>query len=180
MSDGRNSPISIMDLPREPLWFIDRVGDHSLINNWNSNINNNNNNHVNTNSNVSAMAATYPTNYNYNYINRTRNYDNLIYYPRASLSTRAMVRPIPSELVLDEAIEFSEEQCECCICMDKKEAENICQLNCGHSFCVSCIDTSLKTFRDRNQDVICALCRSEVKRIIFKKQENRDKFQEYM
>jgi len=179
MSDGRNSPISIMDLPGEPLWFIDRIGDRSLINNWNSNINNNNN-HLNINNNVTMMAATYPTNYNYNNINHNINYDTLIYYPRASLSAGALVRSIPSELVLDQAIEFSEEQCECCICMDQKEAENICQLNCRHSFCVSCIDTSLKTFRDRNQDVICALCRTEVKKITFKKEENRDKIQEYL
>ena len=174
MSDGRNSPISIMDLPREPLWFIDRVGDRSLINNWNSNINN----HVNTNNNIIAMAATYPTNYNYNYIDHNINYDTSIYYPIASLSARAMVRSIPSELVLDEIIEFSEEQCECCICMDQKEEDNICQLNCGHSFCVTCVDASIKSFRDRNQYVICALCRTEVKKITFKNQENKDKIQE--
>jgi hypothetical protein len=171
MSDGRNSPISIMDLPGEPLWFIDRIGDRSLINIRNSNINNNNN-HRNTNNNITAMAATYPTNYNYNYINRNMYDDTLIYYPTS------LIRSVPSQLVLDGAIEFSEEQCECCICMDQKEAENICQLNCGHSFCVSCIDTSLKTFRDRNQDVICALCRTKVKKITFKKQENKDKIQE--
>ena len=61
-----------------------------------------------------------------------------------------------------------------------KEAENICQFNCGHTFCVICIDTSLKTFRDRNQDVICSLCRAKVKKITFKKQENRDKIQKYL
>ena len=61
--------------------------------------------------------------------------------------------------------------------MEQKEEENICQFNCGHVFCVTCIDRSLKTFRDRNQDVNCALCRSEVKKITFKKKENKDKIQ---
>jgi len=104
--------------------------------------------------------------------------NNIIYNIDYVSPTTSIIRSIPSELVLDQDIQFNEEQCECCICMDQKEEENICQFNCGHTFCVSCIDTSLKTFRDRNQDVICALCRSEVKKITFKKQENKDKIQE--
>lgn len=103
-------------------------------------------------------------------------YNNIIYNNDYTSLTRSK----PSELVLDEDIQFNEEQCECCICIDKKEEENICQFNCGHSFCVSCIDTSLKTFKDRNQDVICSLCRANVKKITFKKQENKDKIQEYL
>ena len=187
MSDGRNSPISIMDPPEEPLWFIDRLGDRSLINNLNRNRNHDNLIYHD----ISVIAATYPTNYNYNYINHTRNHDNSIYYSssmrsysmrsssmRSSLSAISLVRSIPSELVLDEAIEFSEEQCECCICMDQKEAENICQLNCGHSFCVTCIDSYLKSIKNKNIHVICALCRRKVKKITFKKKENKDKIQE--
>jgi len=168
MSDGRNTPISIIHLPQEPIsWVIDRIGDRSIIDNWNSTINIIND--TNSFNNFIEMDATYPT--NNNFIN-----NQIIDWPPSISFTRSK----PSELVLDEAIQFSEEQCECCICMDQKEEENICQLNCGHSFCVSCIDTSLKTFRDRNQDVICALCRGEVKKITFKKQENKDKIQEYL
>lgn len=101
---------------------------------------------------------------------------NIDYTSPTTLLTRAK----PSELILDEDIKFSQEQCKCCICIDNKEAENICQFNCGHTFCVTCIDTSLKIFRDRNKDVICSLCRAKVKKITFKKQENRDKIQEYL
>ena len=175
MSYIRNSPISITDIHREPSWFIDRTGDRSLINDeWNFNINNNITNSFN---NSNAMAASYPTHINYNYISNYNNinYDTLIYYP--SYNT-ASIRSVSCELVLDQYLQFSEEQCECCICMDQKEEENICQLNCKHVFCVTCIDSSIKTFRDRNQDVICALCRTEVKKITFKKQENIDKIKE--
>jgi hypothetical protein len=114
-----------------------------------------------------------------NPISNSINYDSLIYYPfdNSSLLLES-VRSIPSELILNEDIQFNEEQCECCICMDQKEAENICQLNCEHTFCVTCIDTSLKTFKNRNQDVICALCRTNVTQITFKKQENKDKIEE--
>ena len=85
---------------------------------------------------------------------------------------------MPSELVLDEDFQFNEEQCECCICIEQKEAENICQFNCGHTFCVTCIDTSLTIFKNRNQDVICSLCRAKVQKITFKTQENKDQIQE--
>jgi hypothetical protein len=170
MSDIRNSPSSIVNVTGETIsWFIDRIGDRS--DDWDSNIIRNN---VNIFNNLSSVAATYPTNYDYNYINYHYRNDTLINYSRPS------IRAIPSELVLDQDIKFNEEQCECCICMEQKEEENICQFNCGHVFCVTCIDRSLKTFRDRNQDVICALCRTEVKKITFKKQENRDKIQEYL
>jgi hypothetical protein len=144
MSDGRISPISVDDLPEEPLlWFIDRVGNRQFINTYTLN------------------NVIYNNDYVLNII-------------------PSLIRSVPSELILDADFQFNEEQCECCICIEQKEAENICQFNCGHTFCVICIDTSLKTFRDRNQDVICSLCRAKVKKITFKKQENRDKIQEYL
>lgn len=148
MSDGRISPISVHDLPEEPLlWFIDRVGNRQLIN-------------------------TYTLN------NVIYNVDNVIYNVDNVSSISSLIRSVPSELVLDKDLQFNEEQCECCICIEQKEVENICQFNCGHTFCVTCIDTSLKTFKNRNQDVICSLCRSKVQKITFKTQEDIDKIQE--
>ena len=148
MSDGRITPISVDDLPEEPLlWFIDRVGNRQFIN-------------------------TYTLN------NVIYNVDNIIYNIDNVSSTTSLIRSVPSELVLDEDIEFNEEQCECCICIEEKEAENICQFNCGHTFCVTCIDTSLTIFKNRNQDVICSLCRAKVQKITLKTQENKYQIQE--
>jgi hypothetical protein len=41
--------------------------------------------------------------------------------------------------------ELSEEDKNCCICMTDKNNEQICSLNCSHTFCVECIDILLKT-----------------------------------
>ena len=158
MSDGRISPISVDDLPEEPLlWFIDRVGNRQFINTYTLN-------------NVIYNVDNVIYNVN-NVIYNVDNIDNVS-------STTSLIRSVPSELVLDEDIEFNEEQCECCICIEQKEAENICQFNCGHTFCVTCIDTSLTIFKNRNQDVICSLCRAKVQKITFKTQENKDQIQE--
>jgi hypothetical protein len=172
----------ITDLSTEPIsWIIDREGDYSLINQLYFNHYRRNYNSIN----LSTSGSNYLISNNYinNSIINTDIYDDIYddisYHPFShSLSLFTSLRSVPSELVLNQDIQFSEEQCECCICMDQNEAENICQLNCGHTFCVTCIDTSLKTFKDRNKDVICALCRTEVTKITFKKQENKDKIQE--
>ena len=150
MSDGRISPNNISELYEEPILWF-----------------------------IDRVGDQQLINY-YNIISNNIISNNIISNIDYTLATTSLIRSKPSELILDEHIKFSEEQCECCICIDNKEAENICQFNCGHTFCVICIDTSLKTFRDRNQDVICSLCRANVKKITFKKQENRDKIQKYL
>jgi hypothetical protein len=177
-----NLPLSS---PTSISWVIDREGDISLYNfitldTFSSPYSISNNFIVYpTNNPISNSIINPISNSIINPISNSINYDSLIYYPfdNSSLLLES-VRSIPSELVLNEDIQFNEEQCGCCICMDQKEAENICQLNCQHTFCVTCIDTSLKTFKDKNKDVICALCRTDVTKITFKKQENKDKIEE--
>jgi hypothetical protein len=163
MSSGSNLSNIIYQTNDTISWSIDRVGDPSLL------INNYIYNFSPTSVTASNISGQIYDIINYDIIN----YDSIYLF-------NTPARSVPSELVLDQDIQFSEEQCECCICMDKKEGENICQFNCGHTFCVTCVDTSLKTFKDRNKDVICALCRTEVTKITFKTQENKDKIQEYV
>jgi hypothetical protein len=55
--------------------------------------------------------------------------------------------------------ELSEEEKTCCICIDEKDDDKICLLNCRHKFCVECINSHLK----KNQN--CPLCRAYITEI---------------
>ena len=50
----------------------------------------------------------------------------------------------------------SDEDRNCCICMEQRECQEICRLNCQHLFCVQCINTNLS----RNNS--CPLCREPI------------------
>ena len=68
-------------------------------------------------------------------------------------------------------IELSKEEHECCICMEEKLTDNMCQLNCCHKFCISCIDQHL----ERNNK--CPLCREKVDKIVCKTEEAKKQLQ---
>lgn len=65
----------------------------------------------------------------------------------------------PINFIIDK-FELSEEDKTCCICMTEKDNEQICKLNCCHTFCVECINTCL----ERNV-VNCPLCRTCITQI---------------
>lgn len=67
----------------------------------------------------------------------------------------------------------SEEDTNCCICIESRENSQICQLNCCHKFCYSCILTHIRRNRIRN---CCPLCRSNITNIIVQSEEIRDQF----
>jgi hypothetical protein len=46
----------------------------------------------------------------------------------------------------------------CSICLNQQINENVCELNCAHTFCCECIKTLCKN--EMNQH--CPLCRSEI------------------
>ena len=148
-------------------WFIDRIGDPLIINDL----------HYSSNNSFSSLSM-YPISniIQNNYIINYRA-DDIIYNPEISYNYIISPKSIPSEIILEESIEFTEEQCDCCICMDQKDAENICQFNCGHVFCVTCVNLSIQTFRSRLQDVTCSLCRASVEKITVKTKENKDTIQ---
>jgi hypothetical protein len=50
----------------------------------------------------------------------------------------------------------SEEDKTCCICMEERETEEFCRLNCQHTFCVQCINQHLHT------NYSCPICRSDI------------------
>ena len=72
--------------------------------------------------------------------------------------------------IICEPLEISEEQQNCCICMEIKEKEDICLVNCGHSFCGECI----KNTYNKNRNFGCPLCRESVFVITTQKPEIKE------
>lgn len=71
----------------------------------------------------------------------------------------------PINFIVDNLL--SPEELNCCICMEEHEVCQICQLNCQHTFCVTCIDQHLA----RNST--CPLCRDNIDHIITQSIEAR-------
>ncbi len=168
------------ELPQDDIsWFIDRIGDNSIINreriiNYNNYSNNYSNNYL-----LDTETFSYIQNdYIFNNIQHDGIISNVIINYIEGHDDYIITQAIPLLIILDESVEFSEEQCDCCICMDIKNPTNICQLNCGHTFCVECIDSSIKTFKSRLQNNSCSLCRANIEKITVKIQENKDKIQQ--
>ena len=63
----------------------------------------------------------------------------------------------------------SEEDRHCCICMEERHSEDICRLNCQHSFCVQCINQHLQTNHS------CPVCRSDVTNVSVQTSNARDR-----
>ena len=72
-------------------------------------------------------------------------------------------------------LEITEEQQDCCICMEQKEKTDICCLQCPHSFCGDCLTTTLKSYNE----VKCPLCRETIQTIRVQTEENREKISEH-
>jgi hypothetical protein len=62
----------------------------------------------------------------------------------------------------------SEEERQCCICMEERLMEEICRLNCQHTFCVQCINRHIQTNHS------CPICRSDVTNLSVQNNGARD------
>ena len=62
------------------------------------------------------------------------------------------------QFVIDETLVITEEELHCCICLEDKERINICSLNCGHTFCETCVNKCINLPQQYN----CSLCREKV------------------
>ena len=67
----------------------------------------------------------------------------------------------------------SEEDKDCCVCIETRENSQICQLNCFHKFCYEC--TLIHTRRNIRQPC-CPLCRTNITNIYVQTQDIRDQF----
>jgi len=68
--------------------------------------------------------------------------------------------------IIFENIEISKDEKNCYICMEEKNEDEICRLNCKHTFCGVCVKSILASFNK----VGCPLCRNNVITITTKKE----------
>ena len=64
--------------------------------------------------------------------------------------------------VLETIDTSTDDDLNCCICMESKENHEICQLNCQHKFCSECIVTLVNRNRNNSE---CPLCRTQINTI---------------
>jgi hypothetical protein len=123
--------------------------DSYNYNGYNNNIYNDRNYLVERNDNTNFNIL------NTNNTNNTNNTDNT-----SNNGSIPFVQVSPDvEVILEHEFEVTDEERDCCVCFEKKEKEEICRLNCSHTFCVLCIDKTISSFMVRNIESTCPLCR---------------------
>ena len=154
-------PIDVSSSPQSVSWTIDRIGDRSILDesNWNESMINN-----------SRYLQDYVIEYNPINLNSI--------FEEIQVDTSIINTYVEThvEVCVDETIEFSDEQRDCCICMEQKGGHDICRLNCHHTFCVSCCSINLSRQIRRQETPTCSLCRAEVTLVHVQNVENLDKF----
>jgi hypothetical protein len=63
-----------------------------------------------------------------------------------------VVEPTPL-MVFAEQFYVQEEDEVCCICLERREIDDICRLNCQHDFCIYC------TYEHIQRNTTCPVCR---------------------
>lgn len=135
----------------EITWTIDRTGDRNMLNLINLN---------SYDTNTTIYTNVYQTSHNtlYNDVTPT------IPFLQEKLIT-----------IYCEELEISDEDQNCCICMEKREKNDICELNCKHKFCGFCVEKCVK----RPDTYNCSLCREHVVKIVSQNIEIKEKLQDY-
>lgn len=152
---------SLGSSPTSVSWFIDRTSDSSILEDY-----------------LNDLAITTPDRITDNYLVNNEVSVNLIHFNRILNifeSVNAIVN-IPFDLIVDENLEISVEELECCICMEKQDEHDICRFNCGHTFCVDCSSTNMVAQFKRHNDLTCSMCRSKITCIHVKNNRNKQKF----
>jgi len=165
MNDNYNFPEINNDAEGEEIyidWVIDRTPQNpSLFNNiiYFNNTNEYNNPDDSLDDNIIG---------DYNQANNLTN-DNL------SNDDFIPFEPEPHNEVVIEVQEFgiSEEDCNCCVCMEMYENDTICQFNCLHKFCTECVSIH---YRRNRQHFSCPLCRTPVTNIYLQTEDAHQKF----
>ena len=195
--------ISLASSPTSISWFIDRTGDPTILEDltpirlsWpesdeivleelgliqppHASINNDRYFSDNSLSNAAAASSRYILNSN-NFINNFRNNNFRNNHFRNNHFRSIAIDPTIINTIVqvdvDENIEVTPEQEDCCICMEENEKTDICLLSCTHSFCVDCIKKHFETPSRRHENLSCPLCRANVISIRVQSIENRNKF----
>ena len=115
----------------------------------------------------------YTSDNSYEYI--IYNTDNIIDYININPTIR-FEEPKQNIDIIYKTLLVSDEESICCICIETREKNEICSLNCHHTFCGYCVENCLK-----NQDIyMCSLCREVVIVIICQKLEIIEKLKKYL
>lgn len=148
-------------------WTIDRTPDHSLYNSGNLD------NYINDDYEINEDMYD---EFNYSALIRIPEIINLINNIVYTHDTDDFI-PFKIPFDINYAVETinisSEEELNCCICMETKRNNQICQLDCMHKFCSNCIFHHI----DKNRtNSCCPLCRSSIWKITLQTEEDIKKF----
>lgn len=77
--------------------------------------------------------------------------------------------------IICQQLEITDEDQDCCICMETREKFEICSLNCGHKFCATCIESCIK----KPTNYTCSLCRQNVTVITANINDIKEKLEQY-
>jgi hypothetical protein len=144
----------VSDIPDEISWEIDRVGDIDLFNSLEFN--------RNEEFDFQFIRANEElTNGNIHFI--TYNED---FIPFNS-------DPISIIEINISEFNISDDDINCCVCIETKEKSQICLLNCNHKFCGECISSHIKR---KILEPICPLCRTNITHISVQNLEIYQKF----
>ena len=150
------SPISVAsplpdEIDNDNSWFIDRNPDYNIP-------------MIINNRNYQENDYHY-----YNYYSNDSNYidiTNIVGIPINNFYQERVKIDVTCEV-----IEISEEDQNCCICMETREKEEICQFNCNHNFCELCTKLLLDKNKNLPTHPTCPLCRETIKNIKTQKNE---------
>ena len=78
--------------------------------------------------------------------------------------------------IVYKSLQITDQETNCCICMETREKNEICLLNCNHKFCGYCVENCIKIKEKYN----CSLCREVVNTIITQKLQIQEKLYEYI
>lgn len=170
-----NYPIIDNELPSEEIgWVIDRTPDYNLINmihnrneyddiNIINNIQNNRNQHFYVQFSRTTQALMNGLLQFQHNIDHDDDDEFIPFEPEPAIHIDVVVQQFP----------LSQEDRNCCVCMETRENQQICQLNCLHKFCSECTLTHIQR---NTQQPCCPLCRTNITNISVQTQEIRDTF----
>ena len=172
-----NNNLAIQDDQIDIGWIIDRTPDHNLINIINNNeyhdVNYINNRYFHqqfAQSNQARLIAQANQAMLNGEIHFNRSNEDIDDYGDNDdfIPFEPLHQPIIHIEVKVQPFQLSEEDKNCCVCMETRETHQICQLNCLHKFCSECIKIHIQRNR---QESCCPLCRINITEISVQTEE---------
>jgi len=145
-------------------WAIDRTPDYNISNNLH--------NEENLTNDIQINYEQYVRNRYFELSERLRNGTFQFNIETDNFISFETVHREPIQTTVQK-ISVTEEEQNCCICIELKETTDISQINCGHKFCRSCI---MRYISRNTNNSCCPLCREKITHVIFQDQKYQDDF----